>query len=177
MLFKRKRVNFFKYLSGHRNTNLAKRFDGPSIRKKNQRVNSCRNTKGFSLLEILIAMTLLVGVVAGLVYRVMPRLSQGQMRQARITINQLVQAVETFYMDCSFYPSNMEGLEALIVAPQKCESWGPEPYIKKVPKDPWGNHFIYEYDETNGTYQIISFGKGGKEGGEGQATDISSKDL
>ena len=136
-----------------------------------------KNNKGFSLLEILIAMALLVGIVAGVVYRVMPRLSKGKVQQAHITINQIIQGLDTFYLDCNYYPSNAEGLEALVVAPQKCESWGPEAYIKKVPKDPWGNNFIYEYDESSGKYEVISRGRGGKEGGEGEAADISSKDL
>ena len=136
-----------------------------------------KHNKGFSLLEILIAMALLVGVVAGVVYKVMPRLSKGKTQQARITISQLTQGLDTFYMDCNYYPSNAEGLEALVAAPQNCESWGPSSYIKKVPKDPWGNDFIYEYDENSGKYEIISRGRGGKEGGEGEAADISSEDL
>ncbi len=167
-LINRKKATFPKYLYHRGGQKL------PAEGKK-----GTNNVKGFSLMEIMIAMILVVGVISGLVYAFKPELSKGKMRQARITISQLSQALDSFYLDCNFYPSNAEGLEALVAAPQKCESWGPKPYLKKgkIPKDPWSNDFIYEYDEANGEYEVISRGRGGKEGGEGEAADISSKDL
>ncbi len=145
-------------------------------------INSARADKGFSLMEILIALVLVVGVFATVFTNVMQNRDKGQVSQAKIIISRLVDALNTFYMDCSYYPSTAEGLEALVTAPQKCESWGPEPYLKngKIPKDPWKNDFIYEYDDSSGSFEIISLGKGGKDGGEKPphpTADISSKDL
>ncbi|MDE0119879.1 MAG: type II secretion system major pseudopilin GspG [Bdellovibrionales bacterium] len=136
------------------------------------------NNKGFSLVEILIVITLILGISASVVVNLMGRRDRAQINQAKITISRLEDAINTFYLDCGYYPSNVEGLEALVIAPEKCESWGPEPYLHKgkIPKDPWKNDFIYEYDESAGTFTVISLGKGGKRGGEGIAADISSQE-
>ena len=143
------------------------------------KLNKVQSNKGFSLIEILIALVLVVGVFASLFSNVMQNRDKGQVNQAKIMLSRLVDAINTFYMDCNYYPSTAEGLEALVIAPAKCESWGPEPYLLngKIPKDPWKNDFIYEYNESSGNYEIISLGKGRQEGGEQFAADISSKDL
>ena len=137
------------------------------------------NNKGFSLMEILIALVLIVGVVATFLPNITQNRDKGQVNTAKLAITQLADTIETFYMDCNYYPSSAEGLQALVIAPQKCESWGPKPYLKngKIPKDPWGNDFIYQYDESTGSFEIISLGKGGKVSGEDFAADISSNDL
>ena len=141
-------------------------------------MNTIKNNRGFTFTEILFALALVVGIMATFLTALQPRFEKGKISQAKIAIANLEQAVDFFYMDCNYYPSEAEGWEALISAPEKCESWGPEPYLKKgkVPKDPWGNEFIYNV-QSNGKFEIISLGKGGKEGGEGYAKDISSKDL
>ena len=133
-----------------------------------------KNNKGFTLAEIMIALILVVGAGAAVLSNVAPKMEKGKVRQAKIMLNQLADAVETFYMDCSYYPSS---LEELVTAPGQCESWGPEPYLKngKIPKDPWKSDFIYT--TANGSYEIISLGKDRKQGGEKFSTDISSKDL
>ena len=110
----------------------------------------------------------------------MGRQRKSQVDQAKISISRLVDAINTFALDCSYYPSNAEGLEALVTRQEKCEKWGPEPYLKngKLPKDPWKNDFIYRHDESaTPPFEIISLGKGGVEGGEDYSADISSKDL
>ena len=83
-----------------------------------------------------------------------------------------------FYRDCSSYPTNEEGLYALIEPLPRCPSWGPEPYLVKalIPKDPWGNELIYEYDELTDTYEVLSLGSDRREGGENYAQDLSSAD-
>lgn len=138
-----------------------------------------KNTKGFSLVEILIALVLVVGVFATVFSNVMQSRDKGQLSQAKIIISRLVDAVNEFEMDCGFHPSSEAGLEALVIAPKKCESWGPKPYLKngKIPKDPWKNPFIYKYDESSASFEIISLGKGGKLGGKDFTADISSINL
>ena len=147
--------------------------------RKLKKIESLKNNRGFSLVEILVALVLVVGVFATVFTNVMQNRDKGQVNQAKIMVSNLVNAFESFYMDCSYYPSSEEGLEALVIASEKCESWGPQPYIKngKIPKDPWKKDFVYEYDENSGVFEVISLGKGGKPGGTGLASDISSKDL
>ena len=142
------------------------------------KLNKVKNNQGFSLMEIMIALALIVVVGTGVFVNLLGRYEKGKIDQAKISITRLADAVNMFYMDCGYYPSSAEGLEALIIAPQKCESWGPAYLTKgKIPKDPWKNDFIYEYDTSTDSFEIISLGKGGKQGGEDSATDLSSKNL
>ena len=81
-------------------------------------------------------------------------------------------ALDMYYTDCGSYPS---GLDGLVSGGGDCENWGPDPYMKKVPRDPWGTDFIYEVD--GGSYILISLGQDRREGGDGFGKDISSEDL
>ena len=136
------------------------------------------NQKGMTLVEVIVVMSILVGIYATAVTLVFPRMEKSKISQAKILISRISDAVDTFYLDCSFYPSSEEGLEALILAPDSCESWGPERYLRKLPKDPWNNEFFYEYDEDTGKYIIISYGKDRREGGTGlYDEDISSESI
>ena len=180
----RNREIVLNMLKSRLDTSLICKVTGLSKKEINKLKNgkSERSDKGFSLMEILIALALVVGVSAALFNNFSQSRDKGQVSQAKIMISRLVDAFNTFYMDCNYYPSTSEGLEALVIAPEKCESWGPEPYLKngKIPKDPWKNDFVYEYDEASGSFEVISFGKGGKKGGEKPphpTADISSKDL
>ena len=133
--------------------------------------------KGFSLIEIMIAVVILASMATVIVSNVASQHKKSQVSQAKILLSQVSNSLEMFYRDCSFYPTTDEGLDALLDPVSRCPSWGPEPYLTKgFPKDPWGNGLVYEYDESSGLYEIFSLGSDKKEGGEGYATDLSSRD-
>ena len=73
------------------------------------------------------------------------------------------------------YPTTTEGLEALVVRPQGAENWN-GPYIRggQLPQDPWGNAYLFRAPVDNGRYEVLSLGADGREGGAGDAADISS---
>lgn len=135
---------------------------------------------GMSLIEILIALTLLglAGTfVAGKVYE---NLQEGQIKSAKIQIKLLGDRLTEFRRDCNFLPTTDQGLDALIDKPtggRECKRYAPGGYLKdgKIPQDPWDNEYIYESDGK--TYTIISYGADNAEGGEGADADINSKDL
>ncbi len=135
--------------------------------------------RGMTFVEILVVLTIIAGIAALGITKYMAQLDKAKVKQAKILITHLSEAFDTFYLDCSYYPSTEEGFSALVLPPDRCEAWGPEPYLKngKIPKDPWNNNFIYQYDPSNNKYEIISLGKGGGEGGEGVAADISSQEI
>ena len=142
-------------------------------------MNTVKNNKGFSLAEVMIALTLIVGIGATMFATLAPKQRKAKVNRAKLAIANLEQALDMFYMDCSYYPSS---LEDLVSAPDKCESWGPEPYLKngKIPKDPWKNDFVYI--ESDGDYEIISLGSDKKRDvvkkkESDYAKDISSKEL
>ena len=132
--------------------------------------------KGFSLIEMLVVVGILAFVVTVISRNISQAQKKSQIKQARIQIGLIEQAMEEFNQDCGFYPSQIEDLAE---APSDCEEWGPKPYLKngRIPKDPWNNDFVFRYDEESGDYEIISYGADRKPGGAGRFNkDISSLD-
>ncbi len=147
---------------------------------KDMRNLAAGSQKGMSLVEILIALTLM-GIagtfVAGKVYE---RLEDGQIQSAKIQMKSLADRVKEFRRDCAYYPTSDQGLEALIDKPtggRECKKYASGGYIDggKIPKDPWDYDFIYESDGK--TFDIKTLGADNAEGGERADADISLKDL
>ena len=134
-----------------------------------------RNNKGMTLLEIMIVLVILGGLIVILAGQVTGRLKTAKIRQAKIQIAEYGKALDMYFTDCNGYPSSEEGLQALVAAPPSCSNWGPDPYLKKVSKDPWNGDFIYE--SAGNSYVLKSLGSDKREGGSGDATDISSETL
>jgi general secretion pathway protein G len=139
-----------------------------------------KSQQGMSLIEILIALTLM-GIagtfVAGKVYE---NLQEGQVQAAKIQIKSLKDRLSEFRRDCNFLPLTDQGLDALIEKPtggRECKRYSPSGYIDggKVPMDPWDGEYIYESDGK--TFTITSLGADNAEGGEGADADIKSSDL
>ena len=136
------------------------------------KANSLRNQKGMTLLEIIIVVTILASLGAVLATRVAGAQKKAQLKEAKIIMGDISSKLDMFYTDCGRYPTSAEGLAALAPGGESsCPNWGPEPYMKKVPVDPWNTPFAYSFD--NGNYTITSFGADHKEGGTGFDKDIT----
>ncbi|MBT5231479.1 MAG: type II secretion system major pseudopilin GspG, partial [Methylococcales bacterium] len=101
---------------------------------------------GFSLIELLVVLTIL-GLLATVVGpKVMNALGGGKIKAAEVQIANLESAVERFYFDASRYPTTDEGLAALIEKPGTVDNWQ-GPYLKKrvIPKDPWKREYHYRF--------------------------------
>lgn len=134
------------------------------------------SNKGFSLIEILIVLALVGGIVALIASRVGGAQDNANRKQTEIIMRQVMDQLELYNNDCGSYPTSEQGLVALVKKPgDACESWGPAPYAKEEPKDAWKNKFEYVSDGTE--FEIISYGKGKRPGGEGASEDISSKKM
>ena len=130
--------------------------------------------KGFTLLEIMIVVVIL-GLLAALV---VPNLiGQGEQAKEKLTCVQmksLKNALDSFKVQEGRYPSTEEGLKALIKNPdpKKYKSYPKGGFLgsDKLPKDPWGNDYIYVNEDSK--VDIISLGADGKEGGSGENRDL-----
>lgn len=132
-----------------------------------------RAQEGFSLVELLVVlaiMGLLVGLVAP---RVLRYLDGAKVESTKAQVHNIESALELFYIDNGRYPTTEEGLSALRVAPTSTPSWN-GPYLKGGEKlrDPWGNPYAYRGPEAGDGFAVHSFGKDGKEGGDGDDRDI-----
>lgn len=139
----------------------------------NERSEAERRQGGFTLVELLVVMTILV-LLAGIVApRVIGYVSTSKVKATTVQIESLTTALELFRLDAGRYPTTDEGLVALVRNPANGLSWqGPYLRSKSVPNDPWGAPFHYRYPGQNSAFDIYSFGADGKQGGEGENQDI-----
>jgi general secretion pathway protein G len=130
---------------------------------------------GFTLIEMLVVITIIGLIVALVGPRVLNYLSESKVKAARIQIQSFASALDLFYLDAGRYPTSPEGLDALVHPTAGVAAWN-GPYLKggTVPKDPWGTPYVYRSPGLHGPYDVISYGSDGHEGGTGLAADIST---
>jgi general secretion pathway protein G len=130
---------------------------------------------GFTLVEILVVITI-IGLIMALVGpRVVNYLAESKVKAARIQVESFSSALDLFYLDAGRYPSTSEGLTALAQRPGSTTAWN-GPYLRGglVPNDPWGHPYVYRSPGQHGAYDIVSYGADGQEGGTGTSGDIVS---
>jgi len=130
---------------------------------------------GFTLVEMLVVITI-IGLIMALVGpRVLNYLAESKVKAARIQVESFSSSLDLFYLDNGRYPTTSEGLAALAQRPGAAEAWN-GPYVRGglVPNDPWGHAYIYRSPGEHGAYDIVSFGSDGQQGGSGTAADIES---
>jgi general secretion pathway protein G len=133
---------------------------------------SLRNSRGMTLMEILIVLAIIGTLMAFLIPQITGRLDKAKVGETKIAIGQVVNALNLYYTDCGKYPSSLDGLTK---ADPECSNWGPEPYLKKAPKDAWNRDLVYSVDGAS--YTVKSLGKDGREGGDGYDKEISNEDI
>lgn len=131
---------------------------------------------GFTLVEVLVVLSI-IGLVVGLIGpRVVGYLSDAKIATARIQATTLSNAVELFYIDNGRYPLNAEGLQALIAPPTNLQSWN-GPYLKAaaVPRDPWGKPYHYVV-QNDGRSFLIGF-DGSDRRGSNEEAEVQKRNL
>jgi len=134
---------------------------------------------GFTMVELMAVL-----IILGLLATVVVRNFVGQVDKSKVTTTKanlrlLHSAVNQFYMDNNRYPTEDEGLYALIEPPMDADNWQPGGYLETtdIPTDGWGRDFWYElYPESGKPFVIKSLGADGEEGGEGYDEDLLSTD-
>jgi len=131
-----------------------------------------RKASGFTLLELLVVIVI-IGLLAGYVApRYFSQVGRSEVQVARAQIESLEKALDQYRLDMRRYPSAEEGLGALVAKPQAGDAWQ-GPYLKKaVPMDPWGRAYVYRVPGEKGEFQLLSYGRDGKPGGNGEDADI-----
>jgi general secretion pathway protein G len=140
----------------------------------------CRQTKrrrqrGFTLVELLVVLVILGLVAAFAAPRVIKYLGGAKTDSAKIQIERLSGVLDLYRLEVGSYPSEEDGLTALIERPADTETWN-GPYIKKAGalNDPWGRPYLYRVPGDYGEYDLYSLGLDGEEGGDGEDRDVTS---
>lgn len=135
-----------------------------------------KSSKGFTLLELLVVIVI-IGLLAAYVGpKYFSQLGKSEVTVAKAQIEAFDKALDTYRLDVGRYPTTEEGLGALLTAPAAAGAKWNGPYLKKgVPPDPWGRPYQYKAPGAKGEYEIISLGKDGQPGGEGENADIGNQ--
>jgi general secretion pathway protein G len=134
--------------------------------------------KGFTLIEIIIVITIIGLVVAWAGNRIFGQGDKAKSGLAKARISEISAQLDMYKLDTGRYPNTAEGLRALLVNPGSATNWN-GPYVKNADsiKDPWSNDMIYKSPgDANRPFELTSLGADGKEGGEGADRDVHSWD-
>jgi general secretion pathway protein G len=141
--------------------------------------HAVKNHWGFTLIELMVVIVIL-GILAGLIVpRIMGRPEQAKQLKARMQIESIGTALKLYKLDNGMYPSTEQGCRRWWSRPPPetpPKNWRKGGYLEKgkVPKDPWGNEFIYLSPGIHDDFDIIAYGADGAAGGEDKDADINS---
>lgn len=137
-----------------------------------------QQTRGFTLIEVMVVIAIL-GILAALVVpRVMDRPDEARLVKAHTDLQAIGSALNLYRLDNGIYPSTEQGLSALVEQPTQPPIPRIYPnggYMRSIPEDPWGEPYLY-LNEGSGQFDLFTLGADSREGGEGMNADISIKD-
>lgn len=144
-------------------------------------MQNINNHRGFTLIEIMVVIVILALLAALVGPKLMGRTDDAKITDTRVQIKNIETALKLYKLDNGSFPGTEQGLNALISKPtvgQIPKNYKEGGYLesKKIPKDPWGNDYLYVSPGEHGDYDLFSYGADGAKGGDGKNADIGSWD-
>lgn len=145
-------------------------------------MQNIKNSRGFTLIEIMVVIVILAALAALVAPKIMGRSDDAKIADAKVQIRNIETALKLYKLDNGVYPATEQGLSALITKPTTGiipKNYKAEGYLdsKTVPKDPWSSDYIYLSPGEHGDYDLYCLGGDGVKGGEGKNADIESWNL
>ena len=136
---------------------------------------SRRGSGGFTLIELMVVLVIMGVLAALIVPNIIGRTDEARQTAAKTDISTIMQALKLYKLDNGVYPTQEQGLQALLTKPSTAPvpgNW--KPYLDKLPNDPWGRAYQYLNPGVKGPVDVFSYGADGQPGGEGANADIGS---
>jgi len=146
--------------------------EGEKMKLRYQSHRTIFESRGFTLVELLVVMAIIALLAALVAPKVFPKLGKGKTAATQAQIELFGQALDQYRLDTGRYPTTEQGLQSLITNPGEDKWQGP--YLKKniIPPDPWGKPYNYQCPGSHGEYDLYSYGRDGTPGGEGEDKDV-----
>ena len=154
---------------------MKSRLAGSFTRRASRPWGAHRSEQGYSLLELLVVLAILGLIISIAAPRVIGYFETSKSKIAKIQISNLQTSLDMYLLAMHSYPTQEQGLKALIDAPDGVDSWsGPYLTRKDGIVDPWGRPYIYKIPGAHGKFDISTLGADGKEGGGDEDQDLGS---
>jgi general secretion pathway protein G len=142
--------------------------------KKNL-LEKLRREDGYTLLELLVVLTILGLLTMMATPYVIRYIESGRVKTARTEVSNIGAALDLYKSDVGQYPSTGEGLDALVKPPPGEDNWN-GPYLKKVGalKDPWGHPYFYRSPGQHGEFDLFSYGADSKPANDNQKPEVAN---
>lgn len=126
----------------------------------------------FTMIEMVVVIVIIATLAAVATPMYFNHVKNSRISAAKLQINMLEQAIFNFRLDVKKLP---DSLEELVRNTSSTKKWK-GPYLKGgiIPKDPWGNEYVYKKNGTHGEFDIVSHGADGVEGGEDENADVGN---
>lgn len=136
-------------------------------------MGAAKRNRGFTLMELLVVVVIVGLLVALVAPRYFQQIGRSERTAAANQIDALSKAIDTYRLDLGRFPRQEEGLQVLVERPEGEPRWN-GPYMRgAIPLDPWGNPYVYRFPGAGSDYDVISYGRDGRSGGEGEDADVS----
>ena len=134
-----------------------------------------RGEAGFTLLELLVTLTILSLLAAVVAPQVLKYIASSRVQTSQLQVDNIAAALDLFHIDMSRYPTAQEGLEALLTQPDSATNWH-GPYLKKSKAltDPWGVAYHYQVPGQHGDVDVFSYGDGKTDGSADDSPPIKN---
>ena len=145
-------------------------------------LKTLKESRGFTLIELMVVIVILSLLAVLVGPKIIGRSDDAKITDAKVQIRNMETALKLYKLDSGDFPSTEQGLSALVAKPTAGKipnKYKDEGYLenKSVPKDPWGNDYVYLSPGEHGDYDLFSFGGDGVRGGEGKNAEIESWDM
>ena len=168
----------FRHSRESGNPDTSRSRDEVSVARLNRRLrgDDGEGEDGFTLVELMVVIVIIGLLATIVVINVLPSGDKAKQVRARADISTMEGALETYRLQLARYPTTAQGLAALRTAPPGVDPsrYQPGGYLKKLENDPWGAAYLYASPGQHGEFDLWSYGRDGKEGGQGPDADITS---
>jgi general secretion pathway protein G len=141
------------------------------------KITRAARCRGFTLIEIMVVVVIL-GILAAIVApQVIGKVDDAQIARVQGDLRGIENALNFYRLDNYAYPTSDQGLEALVRKPADPNIRNWKSYLKRTPKDPWGNEYVYLNPGNHGEIDIYTLGRDGRPGGDGLDADVGNWEL